>query len=529
MATSWSATLSSSSDAGLVLADLGSRFSSCQYTTNLNAGFDQMSTTLCMPGGSKKIPIDFAGEVFRDWRGMIARVFIEGTLAWAGRMTDISIHDYDPDGGCAVDLGFLGFAHDLERERPDLDASYADEFATTSASQLVRTIVDQSASPIAKRYVNVQETAVNIGPVSVGVADSSLSLILNQLKGASTDGVEFTFLVWDPADGPYLVPTGVGPTRYQLRMADAPGTALRWSLSEYVSDTIALFTNEDGTSDASETATAADGSLLNGGLRSFRSLSVDAITADGAAAARDAFLALHKDPHGVSGSFVVHDFIRNDEGGHELAGLVRAGDIVSVPDVLPFDPLLTRDQRTWAIASTSYDVFTRQLSVTLDQRAIESRENERMTDVRVQQRLTEPGANHSILLNDFVQFSTNVAIPTNTNTLVNTDPFSFTMSRNARIYVEIQMDIHDAGTGSGSTADATLQVGCTIDEEDWDFTDPKMMSRSYFRTGLATADVTISGHPKPRALKAGAHRINFWIRDSAGSYEVSVLRFRVQG
>lgn len=529
MSVPWSATLSSANDAGIVLPDLASHLGSLTYSTALNAGYDVASATLRMPQGTTRIPLDLAGEIFRNWRGCIMRVYIETALAWAGRIADISLHNYDPDGGCAVDLSFLGVAHDLERERAEVDASFADEFATVSASQLVRTIVDASASPIAKRYVNVAETAVNIGPVSVGVQDSALSLILNQLKGASTDGIEYTFLVWDPADGPYLVPIGVGATRYRLLMANAPGAGIRWSLSEYVSDTIALFTNEDGTSDASESASSTDGPLFNGGLRSYRSLSVDAITADGAGAARDAFLALHSDPVGVTGPFAVTDQILNDEGGHELAGLVRAGEIVNVLDVLPFDPVLTRQKRTWAIASTTYDVMSGELSVMLDQRAIQSRENEQMTEVRIAQRIVEPGIAHTILLNDFVAFETNVSITNNTNVQVNSEQFTFRMSRNARIHVVASMDIHDAGSGSGSVADATLQVGCTFDGEDWDFTDPTMMSRNYFRSGLAIGDTTVNATPKPRYLKAGSHTIDFWIRSDAGSYEVMVLRFKVQG
>lgn len=518
MPTRWSATLSAATDAGLVLTDLGSRFASCSFTTSLNAGFDQMQTALRQPGGSRdhpRIPIDLAAEIFRTWRGMIGRVYIEGALAWAGRVADIFIHDQDGES-CAVDLGWLGFVHDLEREQPELNASYSDEFATVSASELVRTVVDQSVSPIAHRYVFVQETAINIGPVTTSMQDSSLSLILNQLKGASSNGIEYAFLVWDPADGPYLVPIGVGPAQYRIRMTESPGTGVRWSLTEYVSDVTALFTNGDGVSDATDSAQSTDGPTLNSGLRSSRAISVDAVNADGAAAARDAFLALHGDPVGVTGAFQIQDFIQNDEGGVELAGLVRAGELAVVLDMLPFDSILDRAGRTKAIASTSYDVFSGQLSITLDQRAIQSRDNERMTDIRVGQRVSDPGAG-GILAQAFDAVGT-ASNPDDTDILLDTISLTFTATRSpTEIEIVAEAALHAATAGVGGQ----VWLGYTLDGATWDHTDDDVATMAaYAATGTAGEDQPLAIRRR-LVVSSGAHRVDFYARQNiaaAGVY-----------
>jgi hypothetical protein len=477
-----------------------------------------------MPGGDRqqpRVPLNLAGEIFRTWRGMQGRVFIEGTLGWAGRISEIVIGDLDVEGGCSVTLGWQGHVYDLEREQPELDADYADEFATVSASELIQLLVGQSASPIAKRYVNVAATAVGIGPVGTSMQDTILSLILNQLKGASSAGVEYSFLIWDPADGPHLIPIGVGPTKYRLRLRDAPGTSVRWSLDEYVSDVKAIFTNADGVSDASDVLNSVDGPLLHNGLRAYRSISVDAVAVDGATAARDAFAALHEDPVGVTGMFIADDFISNVEGAPELAGLVRAGEIAVVPDALPLDPRLTVTGRTWAIASTTYDVFTGQLSVQLDQRSINSRENERMTEIRVQQRMVEPGSAHSFLTGDVLEFDTSIDLTINNETQLIEEPIEFTLTRAATLQVRIVLDIEDTGA---SVNDSRWQIGYTLDGETWDRSNPAMSSDDYLRDGINGGTAILAGNPGPRKVATGKHFMVIWARDDAGSYTVNRVR-----
>lgn len=523
----WSATLSSSTDAGTVLDDLGSRFASCIYGTALNAGFDVMDTHICMPGADQtnpRVPQDFADMVFRDWRGMIARVFIESELAWMGRCANIFVHDQDTASQtCALDIQWKGFAYDLERERPELNPSYAEDDATVSASELLKVLLNQSTSLIAKRYPNVGETAVNVGAVGTSLQDSSLSLILNQLKGASDQAIESTFLVWDPYDGPYLQPIGQGPSKYVLRLGNAPGTGVRWLLDEYASTVVALYTDGDNNSAATDPLISTDGPALNGGLTAYKAITVDAVNKSGAESARDSYAALHEDPLGVEGPFPVADTIETAEGGRYPAGLVRAGDVTYVPDALAYDSeLTTRAKRSWAIASTSHDLFTNINTVTLDQRSIQSRGTELMTELRVQARMMEPGLSHNSAVGILADINSPVQMTLNTNIKVTDTPVPMPTTRTSRPHITVVLEIRDQGT---SINDASWQVGFAIDDEEWDPSDPTMASKDYFRQGLNARDGKVQGTPKPRRIPPGPHTLDVWARcNDFGSYAVILCR-----
>lgn len=524
----WSANLSAADDGSTLLEDLGSRFATCVYTTSDGAGFDTMTTAIMLPGGNAddpRLPVDLAGEIIRRWRGTIGRVFLEGNLAWCGRVSRITIAAVRDDGTCAVQIDWRGLVYDLERESPELDGTYTDEFSTVSASELIELVVGQSRSPIAHRFERVARTAVNIGPVQTSVQDTSLSLILNQLKGASASGVEYAFLVYDPDDGPWLVPLGLGAARYRINLADAEsaGLSVVWDLSEYVSDARAAFTNGDSNSDATEEVSSALGIALHNGLRAYRSIAVDAVNTEGAEAARDAFLALHQDPLAVTGSFDVQDYISTDEGGTHLAGLVRAGDIVNIADMLPFDDRLDHDGRSHSIASTSYDVFSGSLSMTLDQRAISSRQNERMTSLRVLARSLEPGLSHGLLDDGFVIFDVAKVVPKNVSTALLDDQYEFTAVRTMRIQMLIVLTINDRG-GVESASDSRWHIGVGVDDEGWDFQEDQDGSVDYLRQGVSGGAATLTGHPRPKKVDPGLHRIQLYAQYDAGDYEVTVAR-----
>lgn len=522
MAPRWSSTLSSALDTSIVVPDLGSRFASCVFTSSLGVGWDQMQTTLMTPGGNRENPrvsYDFATEIYRAWRGAIGRVFIEGHLAWQGRVAEIYAHSVNSlDKSCVVELSWLGHAHDLEREAPELNPSYSEELATVSASDMTRTLIDQSSSPIAHTYAHVRETAINVGAVQTTPADTVLSLILNQLKGASSDGNEHTFLVWNPDDGPYIEPIGGGATRYMVRLDESPGAGFRWSLSEMATDCRALFTNGDDNADATPTETAIDGPALNNQLHAYKAISVDAVNLGGATAARDVYLQLHKDPSALTGSFVATDTISNLDGGLELAGLVRANELLVVSDFLPLDSLTTEADRTKAIASTSYNVFSGQLSLTLDDRATNSKENEQMTELRIAQRLTESLRAHALLTDSYELFTTPIALVSDVPQIVTVQGLTIPALRAMRVHIHIVLGIDDT---ADSLSDLSITIGYSLDNDVWDPTNDETRERHLLRNGAAGSTLDLSCSPKARRIRSGQHRLYVWALCDADDFTVT--------
>jgi hypothetical protein len=413
----------------------------------------------------------------------------------------------------------------LERDPPELDASYADEFATVSASQLIRATIPQSTGIIAHVFDNVAETAVNIGAIATSIQDTILSLIKNQLKGASSNGVEYAFLIWDPKRGPYLIPIGSGAPKYRLKMADSPGTRIKWSLSELVTDSRALFTNGDGNSDATEIKSSVLASQLNGDLKAYRTISLDNVNLEGAEAGRDAFMALREDPYGITGSFPAKDIITGIDGGQELAGLVKAGELAVVADALPFDSRMGREERTWTIDNTGFNPITGELSIALDQRSIESRDHERMTEIRVASRLLEPGLSHNIVLGNMITFEVVKTLNLDFPHQLNDEPFFFNLTRTSQVHIEVHVDVQDTTT---SVSGVNFIVGAAFDNEEWDPTDAAQRGLNRFANGLEDETATVDGLPQPVHRNPGRHSVILYIQANHVGYQALNARFKIQ-
>ncbi len=513
-----SATLSAANDAGIVDSNLGARFASCVMSTALNAGFDELTTAMLGTSGDTLLTDAERAEIIRNWRGLIVRVYLGSELAWMGRCSRFEDgprqYDYQLGWLRPLTITWRGFLDDLEREQPNLSDDYTDEGSHVSADEIVRLVIDQSSSLIAKKYGNVAATSTDIGPRQTSMQDTSLSLILNALQAGAAGAVEHTILVWNPYDGPYVVPIGFGPTRWRMSRGDA---TLVWDIREYVSDAICVYTDKNSGSQSSALATSTLGPLLHNGLRAYRTTSADSVSNDGAEDVRDAFLALHEDPYGLSGNLTAIDTIENDEGALEPAWRVHAGDIVVVPDALPYDQRLdgSRALRSWAVKATSYDAFTGQLTVTLDDRAIASRQWEQMNLLRLDQRRLEPGGARSTLVRaTTVGTSATHDVPSTADVVdiiaLETDGvLTFTVTRSGTALVTLQGRFNPDNASTGN-----LFLGFSLDGDPYDTSQNDRTVRVPVVTA-SSRDYFVSGK-LPIYLTPGVHTVVMYSESGAG-------------
>jgi hypothetical protein len=505
------------------------------YTTALNAGFERLTCRLL--GRGMLDPTEAEAEYMVErWRFGILRFMLNSEIAWVGEIIDIH-YEYPDDpfnvGLCPTYIEAAGLYHVLTRRPADVPASYTGDDAAGSATQLIQDMVNTYGGPIHKIYNRLASTGINLGKISVSDHDTALDVIVNALKAGGTDGITYAMLVEEPEDGPALIPVGVGLADYQIPIRGL-GLSRGWKGEEYAWLVRAAYTDGDGSSARSDPASDENYRALNNGVDAQRIISISGVGADAAKNGALSYLTAHGNPVAIAGNGLVkpsdglaYGQLQTREGMYVPSWRGRAGRLIRLNGFRQHDASATTDNdRTFAIESTSYNVERGELTLTLDQRAIRSRLHEDPARIGVIRRAIEPGMSHNILLNTYLTFDTNVTITINTDTKVNTDPYTFSVPRNTKIHGEVDMLINDAGS---SVADVRFQVGFAIDGVDWDNADEDHQSTDYINPGINGGTATVRGRPNPVSVPAGQHTIDFYIRDDAGAYEVVNVKFRLRG
>jgi hypothetical protein len=338
-------------DLGQVALWDGKRLAGCTTTTTLGLGFDSCTFQLLAPGGGPFWPLDMAADILDlCFQTSVLRLSAQGTLVWAGRLWDCDLTDVtdDPDLGriCQVKIGARGFAWtELTRDPPSLGPDFEAEHAAPGLSELIRALITQlyaaGGSVIRPRFTGLVASGTNLGPIVPQVQETSLDLITNAIRVGNDAGEELALLVYDPANGPQTVALCEGgthnPPKWAVSLAGA-GLALRGD--EFASRVRAVFSDNEGKSEATLTGMDRSAEARHGGIPRTRTIALKNMKRSAAQRAVQSTLTLKSYPVAVVGPLVVTPqagerfaSLRTIEGGRASAWLARAGDVLEVVDV----------------------------------------------------------------------------------------------------------------------------------------------------------------------------------------------------
>lgn len=531
------AELRSPNDVEQLSPDLGPRLRQPVFGTALNAGYHELRATVLSRGFEEHWPEAEAWQAFRLWRFCVLRLAMQGELVWCGRVWAVELGPMvlDPVLGQtrSVTIQASGFWRDLTSLLADVSAAYTAETARVSASQLLRDVVKDTGGwwLLRDTFGEVDETSINIGPISSAMDDYPHDLIVNALRNGSSEGHEFYYAVWEPGDGPVLKPIGAGQPRWRLPMAHS-SLGVRWDGEEYASAVRTVYTDADNSTQASllfESPRAVD---LHSGYERERVISVDRSSTDGADTAATTYLAVHEDPIGLLGPVTLqtsgglsYPTIRTTEQQLVPAWRVRAGDIVELVDFLPHDPYLADGGRLrqFFIQETEYDVEAGIVRLTLDQRALRSRLHEAPHRLRHQLQALEPFSSRKLLVS--LYHTATIAITSDTDQVL-TDgvpiQLVFWVTRRTAIVIDLE-----AEWTSTSSAGGSYFMGITLDAETWDTTD-QTKSKTFDFEGSINAPRTVHAQFR-RVVTPGQHRATVNVNPANTAMSINSVAFTIRG
>lgn len=516
-------------------ADVGGRLQSVRFSTACNIGFDRASATVLNLAGGPLIPEGEAAAILYWWRFAVLRIFMQSETAWVGRIWGINLGPLvdDPHLGLArtVAITCKGIAYDLGLKPALVPASFTEEGATTTVSDLIQAAVEQQGSIIARHFEGVGSTAVDAGQIGASLGDYWLDMIIRGLQTGDSNGIEWTFLVYEPEAGPLLVPRGQGPVRWRYPAVGA-GVGVAWDGSQYASDLIVNATDAAHSAESVIVDHDEEALALHHGIPSGRAINVDGTSGAGAEAAGRTYLALHGNPVAPTDRLVIepgeasYAQVSGPEGALEPGWRVRAGQVFDLQGLLPSD---NRWRHMWKhnIEATEYDDESGVLSVTLDQRRLRSRVGENAVAIRQQWAALAPSRPRGLvkqfetdpLLDDY-EITDDAAI---VDTIGVDGQMLFTLTADTEVAV-IFFGVIDPLEFVGR-----FTLGVDIDGEGFDDVDHNRMAR--YRIEVAELEpVTLAGSYR-KYLNAGEHMIRLWAESEsalAGSL-LTTARVRIEG
>ncbi len=542
-------------NATLYDGDLGSRLANVVYATNVNMGFDEFSAQLLAQDGGSLIPFAEAHDIFDTWDFAYLRYSLCGETVWCGKLWQPAIGGWYFDekiGPCVtMTLSGMGLLEDMTNRLAHVSGDYADEFATLSVTQLARDFMKQDQSLLFRKPLGkagygqmMTETSINIatGGISSGFTDYPKDMLLNALKAGSGAGLEYWMGVFEPELGFWIQLRDGGPVRWHLPMSAWRGQIVK-NLHEYANRVIALYTDGENSNIATEWTAELDASiaaLQHNNVTRERTITIDRVGADGAAAGRDTFLLNHKNPIGFQGSFIFSaaeqgglliPVVPNQDDAPEPCTHIRCGQQATIPEMLPFDPNTRSLSRNWMIESTSHDVDNGTFTITLDQRQLRSRDSEQPRYIAATLHALEPAMsrkfkttrtsfNHSIInRNTDAEISGDSLNP---ELLVTWSPVR---NATARIRVALQAEPESGSTPSGTD---TLYWGFSLDDENFDKNNEDRTATISWPVG--SIDARLLDFSWSETLTAEPHTIRFWFRPESGdtNYDIGQITVSVE-
>lgn len=523
------ATLSTPDDRALLdnAADLSSRLAGVVFRTGINVGYDTMTASVLSRGMLGEWDIGNLEHAWRAWDLAILRLYCLGRMVYCGRVEGVKMGAgrHDPVTGYVANLQIScrGAWADLTRKVPTIDQQYTQEDAFVTLSQLAQIIIsDLDTDLIARDFSQVQDTAVNIGPISTSFSSYGYDMIMDGLRSGSSQDDEFYFAVLGGSGDrcyPIVAPRIGALVRWQVNLFET-GLELSKNLAEYCSDVWASFTDPDGSSRVADIESNDEAAGLHGGIRQQKTISLAKIPVTSARAAQRAFLNARADPVGYEGNAVftprygaLYGQARNLEGGLEPAWLVRCGDAVQVVLALPDDPIMGRDDmaRTTVVETTEVDWDAGVTTITLDQRSLKSRRSERAEELHRLNMDLAPWKNATSVLHAFDTGSDfNVQTPATVVTTMKGAESDGALHFELQADGEISIYMEGYFKPSNTTTNGPLTLSYEMDYEDRGppSGSSKQLQAVKDASGFSNGR-TVAGF-KRRRMSKGKHIIRLW-------------------
>lgn len=519
----------------LIDANAGGRLAGVRWSHACNVGCDRASARVLGLDGSDLIPEGEAAAILYWWRFAVLEIRMAGEWAWEGRVWGIQLGPLvdDPHLGQArtVSITAKGLAYDLGRLPARVPVAFTEEGATTTVSDLIEAAIDDQGGIIAHHFEGVGSTAVDAGQIGAALGDYWLDMIIRGLQTGDSHGIEWTFLVYEPEAGPYLVPRGQGPVRWRYPAVGA-GVGVAWDGSQYASDLIVNATDAAHSAESVFVDHDEEALALHHGIPSGRAINVDGTSGAGAEAAGRTYLALHGNPVAPSDRLVIepkdapYAQLEGPEGALEPGWRVRAGQVLDLQGLLPSDNRW-RHMRKHNIEGTEYDDESGTLSITLDQRRLRSRVGENAVAIRQQWAALAPSRPRGLDKTFEVDPLLDAYVVTDDAAIVTTigvdGQCTFTLTTDTTVTITFfAVIVPLAFVGR-------LTLGIDVDGEGFDDTDHVRMARD--RIEVADTEPRTLEGTYDKTLSAGEHMIRLWAECQAAlaGSTLTVGRIRVQG
>jgi hypothetical protein len=547
----FSAEVSEASDSGQVAQLAGERLAGCRFSTALNLGFDTCEFQLLTSDFGEWWGLDQAQALEARWfhAPAVFRLYAQGESVFEGRLWELRkrrpSRDERRQSGlqgklCRLFVQARGLAWtEYSNELSPIQDVLAGTGGTIALSELVKALTDAlpQGSPIARVYNRVQDTGINVGPLTPSVQDTGLDLIAGGVRTGDASSLEVTFMVYEGKSGPIVQPldTGNVQPRWALSTEDG-GLEEVYSNEEFASGIKTVYTDSDGRSATTETVESQSAVARHGGIRRTKALSLHRANSVAARNAAETLLALKSDPRALEGSLRLSPpegdtsraaLATNYEGAREPSWRIRAGQAVRLTDAWLHDPRAFELLYGHAVivARTSHDIDSGATDVQLDQRATRKRPGEEQAEIARLRRQLEPGSKFTLIKS--AEATSDQGFDGDT-LMANPRP-TFHLPHRSDISVTITAMAEHLDTNT-ATGIHVWAVGFALDDEEFITSND---TRSRFgiidsHSVLGSAQQSLTAQFTVEGVGAGEHTLYLWAHEGASVTSAQMDALSVQ-
>jgi hypothetical protein len=515
---------------GLIEGSLAGRLRNVRWQTICNAGFGEASATVLGRDGYGSMTAEEAAYILDHWRFAVLRIFMQGASAYVGRVWRIELGPLidNTDGGWerTVEIRCRGLAYDWTLRPALMPGRFTDEGATATVADLIDEAMIDQPGILARPPENLALATINVGQISPSPGAYWLDTIINALHQGDALGIEWTLLIYEPDKGPALVPRGQGVAAWRLPANAQPGVV--WDGAEYVAEHWVNYT--DATNSAQSTVPITDEAAIarHHGVIAGRSTNIAGAGLDGAEQASRTYLQLHAEPVSAVGPLVVRPngapFARvpDGDGGLRPGWEVRAGELIDLEGVLPRAPH-RRHLHRHTVESTEYDDETGTLTITLDERRIDSRTWERPEEIaRLQSALAPSRPRGTFPTFELKASSLVPQVPTVVPDMGDDGLMLFSLPQPSLAKVHFEATI--TGTATAVPGESgRYSIGVDIDIDDWSEDESERLAVAHPVDAVNRTLVLVGMYQT--WLPAGEHTIRLWYERHPDSTDGGTLSF----